>query len=139
MSIFGTVAGGLLGLGLANEQQKMNEQSAVNADNATNAINTSFTNTPWEVALPQDIKLTEYGTYQFIHNRMNLGLIYWDGNITVNGTLGVLYEGTASSVEDGDTYFIRITRGGLVELYQNASSGPVKVTTTAAVKYRKIL
>ncbi len=38
MSIFGTVAGSLLGLGLANYQQKMNEQSAVNADKRTRAL-----------------------------------------------------------------------------------------------------
>lgn len=112
--------------------------SAVNADNATNAINTSFTNTPWKSGLPQDIKLTEFGTYQFIWDRINLGLIYWDGNIAVNGTLGVLYEGTASSVEDGYTFFIRITSGGLVEIYNNLSSGPVRVTTSVALKYRKI-
>lgn len=113
-------------------------EKATNADNATNAINTSFTNTPWKSGLPQDIKLTEFGTYQFIWDRINLGLIYWDGNIAVNGTLGVLYEGTASSIEDGYTFFIRITSGGLVEIYNNLSSGPVRVTTSVALKYRKI-
>lgn len=113
-------------------------EKATNADNATNAINTSFTNTPWKSGLPQDIKLTEFGTYQFIWDRINLGLIYWDGNIAVNGPLGVLYEGTASSIEDGYTFFIRITSGGLVEIYNNLSSGPVRVTTSVALKYRKI-
>ena len=113
--------------------------NVANATNATNAINTSFTNTPWKLGLPEDIKLTEFGTYQFIWDRINLGLIYWDGNIAVNGTLGVLYEGTASSIEDGATFFIRITSGGLVEIYQNVSSGPVRVTTSIELKYRKIL
>lgn len=113
-------------------------EKATNADNATNAINTSFTNTPWKSGLPQDIKLTEFGTYQFIWDGINLGLIYWDGNTAVNGTLGVLYEGTASSIEDGYTFFIRITSGGLVEIYNNLSSGPVRVTTSVALKYRKI-
>lgn len=119
---------------------------ATNADSATNAAKTSFSNKTFIQSNTSDITLTEAGTYQFRALGYDFGIVYWDGNSSINSTVAT----AIGRNNEAKKYMLDISSGGKITIYEEVFSGYVSVdvvnisstwtekTSSTILYYRKI-